>query len=552
MSIPKEPRQLMINLMYLVLTAMLALNVSAEVMNAFKTIDDSLTETSNTTTAAIDDQVKGLNKLLEDDSKKAFLPLKGGIENVRRVVKDFNDYIAGVKNELIDAGGNQNGSVDDGDFLYPDKPAKKIFKGKKNKDVTTRIMVLEGRGDEVEAKISETKAALVKAYSDVLSNEENAQAFGILKDGKVDQEEIKRKIEAFTNGVSLSIDENWSEKSEGKKNSWADYRFRQLPMLPATTLLTTFQSDARNAEALAVGNLTALAGGKEIVFDKFFPVINAKKGYVIKGEKFEAEISLGAYSSDIKPENIVLTVDGSRVAMKEDGVATYSKTVSSTGEKTIKLSAKVTNPLTGKVSNETSEFKYEVGERSANVSADKMNVMYIGVDNPISVSAAGVSSNDVKVSASGAGIQLSGSRGKYTAKVSQPGEAKITVSGGGLAPTPFTFRAKRIPDPTAKLGKKADGSMGTGEFKAQGGVIAWLENFDFDARCDIQGFNLVRVPKRQDPVDNPNRGGKYDSKSKRMVMAAKPGDTYYFENVKARCPGDKAGRKINSMVFRIK
>ncbi len=563
MSIPKEPRQLMINLMYLVLTAMLALNVSAEVMNAFKTIDESLTETSDTTTAAIDDQQKALNKLLEEDSKKAFLPLKGGIEEVRTIVKDFNDYIATIKDDLIDGGGDNNGTVDDGDFLYPDKPAKKIYKGKKNKDVTTRMMVtgyedesgarVEPYGPELEKKISDTKAALVKAYSDVLSNEENAKAFGFrLPNGNVDTETVNKKIEAFKNGVSLSIDEDWEAKSDGKKESWADYRFRQMPMLPATTLLTTFQSDARNAEALAVGNLAQLAGGKEIVFDKFFPVINAKKGYVIKGEKFEAEISLGAYSSDIKPENIVLTVDGSRVAMKNDGIATYSKTTSSTGEKVIKLSARVTNPLTGEVSNETSEFKYEVGERSANVSADKMNVMYIGVDNPVSVSAAGVSSSKVKVSASGAGINLTGGKGKYTARVSQPGEATITVSGGGLAPTPFKFRAKRIPDPVAKLGKKADGSMGTGEFKAQGGVIAWLENFDFDARCDIQGFNLVRVPKRQDPVDNPNRGGKYDAKSRRMVNAAKPGDTYYFENVKARCPGDKAGRKINSMVFRIK
>ncbi len=552
MSIPKEPRQLMINLMYLVLTAMLALNVSAEVMNAFKTIDNSLTETSTTTTAAIDDQVKALNKLLEDDSKKAFLPLKGGIEEVRGVVSDFNDYITNLKNDLIDGGGNNNGTVDDEDFLYPDNPAKKIYKGKKNKDITTRLMVLEGRGDELEAKIKETKEKLVAAYSKVLDNDANAEAFGIVKDGKVDKAEIARKIEAFKNGVSLSIDEDWAEKSGGKKNSWADYRFRQLPMLPATTLLTTFQSDARNAEALAVGNLTALAGGKEIVFDKFFPVINAKKGYVIKGEKFEAEISLGAYSSDIKPENITLTVDGSRVSMKENGVATYSKTTSSTGQKTLKLSAKVTNPLTGKVSNETSEFKYEVGERSANVSADKMNVMYIGVNNPISVSAAGVSSNDVKVSATGAGINLQGSKGKYTATVSQPGVAKITVSGGGLAPTPFEFRCKRIPDPVARLSKNSGGAMASGEFKAQGGVGAFLDGFDFDANCKIQGYNLTYVAKRQDPVESVNAGARYSTKSKRLISRAKPGDIFYFDNVKARCPGDKAGRKINSMVFRIK
>jgi hypothetical protein len=83
-------------------------------------------------------------------------------------------------------------------------------------------------------------------------------------------------------------------------------------------------------------------------------------------------------------------------------------------------------------------------------------------------------------------------------------------------------------------------------------LIAWLDNFDFDAKCNIQGFTLVRTAKRQDPVESINNGGSYNAKTKRLVEQAKPGDTYYFDNVKARCPGDRAGRKINSMVFRIK
>lgn len=549
MSIPKEPRQLMINLMYLVLTAMLALNVSAEVMNAFVTIGDSLQDTATTTDQALNDQEKALKKLLAEDSKKDFKALEPGVANVRSIVKEFNSYINGIKDQLIDGSGNRNGEVDEEDFKIDKKSGLKVMKGKKNKDVTTRLLAESDLGDELMNRIEKTREDLIKSYSETLNNPELAAAAGFRKtDGSIDQEAIDADIKSFADNISLGIDQDWASKTD--KKSWKEYRFKQLPALPATTLLTTFQADAKNAEALAVGKLAEKAGGKEIVFDKFFPVINAKKAYVIKGEKFEAEISLGAYSSDIKPENIVLTVDGRQVPMGADGVATYSNTTSSTGAKKIKLSARVTNPLTGEVSTETSEFEYEVGVRSATVSADKMNVFYIGVDNPISVAVAGANSNEIKVNCSGCSV--TGSGGKYNVRVDRPGEATINVSGGGLPNTPFQFRAKRIPDPVAKLGKKQDGSMGTGEFKAQGGVIAWLENFDFDAKCQIQGFNLVRVPKRQDPVDNPNRGGKYDSKSSRMVQAAKPGDTYYFENVKARCPGDKAGRKINSMVFRIK
>ncbi|MEM1123131.1 MAG: GldM family protein, partial [Bacteroidota bacterium] len=220
--------------------------------------------------------------------------------------------------------------------------------------------------------------------------------------------------------------------------------------------------------------------------------------------------------------------------------------------------AAVRNPLTGEVGRGTSEFSYEVGKGSVTVSPTKMNVFYIGVDNPIKVSAAGVSSNNINVTTGGGGgatIRKGRGNGEYVVKVTKPAplgqECEIRVSAGGLNEKAL-FRVKRIPDPTAKLGNKADGTMGNGEFKAQRGVIPWLDGFDFDAKCKIQGFNLVRVAKRQDPVSNSNKGGVFDAKSQRMVRAAKPGDTYYFENVRARCPGDAAGRKINSMVFKIK
>jgi gliding motility-associated protein GldM len=237
----------------------------------------------------------------------------------------------------------------------------------------------------------------------------------------------------------------------------------------------------------------------------------------------------------------------------ENGKAAYSASAGSIGTKKYKVKIEITNPLTGEVKSYDKEFEYEVGERSVTVSADKMNVFYIGVDNPISVSAAGISSNELKVSVSGGGGSITkvGSA-NFMVRVDQPtDDCRINVSGGGLSDSKV-FRVKRIPDPTARLGNKEDGSMGNGEFKAQSGLIAWLDNFDFDAKCDIQGFKLVRVPKRQDPIEVLNSGGRYSSDASRIANQAKPGDTYYFFDVKARCPGDKAGRKINSLVFNIK
>jgi gliding motility-associated GldM-like protein len=551
MSIPKEPRQLMINLMYLVLTALLALNVSAEVMNAFKVIDDSLTASNITTNKALDEQQAGLNNLLQEESKAKFKPLGEGVSAIRAEIKTFNDYVTTIKDELIDRSGDKNGVNDDGDYMYPEIPAKRIPKGKKNKDVTTKFLVLEGKGAELEAKVSDVRNKIVEIYTNVISEPENAKAFGFrLPNGDVDEAAVKNNIDAFKSNISLKIDENWEEIADDDKKSWADFRFRQMPVISTLPLLTKFQTDAKNAEALAVGKLSELAGGKEIVFNQFFPVINAKKAYVIKGEVFEAEISLGAYSSDIPPANINLTVDGARLPVGTDGKAKYSKTTATTGSKTINLSARVTNPLTGEVSDAKSTFEYEVGVRSANVSADKMNVFYIGVDNPVSVSVAGASSNEIKVT--GTGVNIKGSGGKYIATATKPGDATVNVSGGGLPNTPFAFRVKRIPDPVARLSKSQGGAMGTGEFKAQGGVGAFLDNFDFDATCAIMGYSLTYVAKRQDPVESVNAGARYNDKSLRLVQNAKPGDIYYFDEVKAKCPGDNVGRPINSLVFKIK
>ena len=540
MSIPKEPRQLMINLMYLVLTALLALNVSAEVMNAFLSIDKSLATTNANTNKALDATVEGLDNLLKEDAKKKYRPLQPAISAIREEVKGFSSYMEDIRVKLIDGSGNKDGGIDDGDYVMKDGKRKKL-KGLKKKDITTRMMVQEGPGDEIEAKIRSTRGNILKAYNDVLTD--HGKTFGLKP------EEIKKKMANFEANLTLGVTNEWEGTD---KTSWSDFKFRQMPVAAVLPTLTQIVTDAKNAESAGVNQLAELSGGRVVEFNKFFPVINAKKGYVIKGEKFEAEVSVGTYSDQINPSDVNITINGASKRPNKDGVVTFSETANSLGKRTLKLTATVKNPLTGESNSGSSEFTYEVGERSVAVSADKMNVFYIGVDNPISVSAAGVNSNDLKVSVSGGGGKLkkTGSN-SWTITVSQPGECKVNVNAGPLKDSKG-FRVKRIPDPVARLGKKEDGGMGNGEFKAQQGLIAWLDNFDFDAKCRIQGFTVVRVPKREDPIESINPSGTYNSKSKRIVNAAKPGDTYYFRDVKARCPGDSAGRKINSLVFNIR
>jgi len=192
------------------------------------------------------------------------------------------------------------------------------------------------------------------------------------------------------------------------------------------------------------------------------------------------------------------------------------------------------------------------------ISATKMNVFYVGVENPIKIDLEDGNYKELKVSISGGGggtIRKEGGQGYYTVRVTKPAplkkECEVNVEIGGKKET-ARFRVKRIPNPVAKLSNKSSGMMGAGEFKAQGGVIAILENFDFDARCQIMAFTLTRIANDGTKTEVINKGSRFSTESRKLVNKAERMDMYLFDNVKAKCPGDPAGRKINSMIFKIR
>ncbi len=532
MAIPKEPRQLMINLMYLVLTAMLALNVSAEIFNAFKLVDKGLVK-SNGVLDNANDRIPAEVARLAKKEPKRLGKYTERTEPTRELAKIFCDSIDAVVTRLKDFNGDGIYNDED-DVIKLDENGveyNRYIRNKKNKDITTRYLVgpvpadNAGKGAQIEEMVKEYRQKFLE-----LIDEEDREAFG--------------------SKIALNVDEDYKHSKD--KLNWSHYNFFQMPVAAVLPIFSKLKNDAKSTESAVLNYFLEKCGGESIVFDKFRVVSSPKKSYIIKGEKYESDIFLSASSQNIKGMSV--TVGGSSLPVKE-GVAKYTATAGSTGVKKYTATISITNPVTGEKTTERGEFEYEVGERSCNVAAEKMNVFYIGVDNPVSVTAAGISSNALKVNGSGVTLRPGSSRGKYVATASRPGDATITVSGGGLKATNFKFRVKRIPDPIPVLGagpNKTGGAMGNGEFKAQQGLASILENFDFDAKCKIMGYSLTRVAKRQDPVENSNAGARYDSKSKRLVDAAKPGDVYYFDNVKTKCPGDSAGRKLPSVVFKIK
>ena len=505
MSIPKEPRQLMINLMYLVLTALLALNVSAEVMNAFFSLDKGLTSSRKIVEKNNDQLMTSIDKQAEAYKTEVNEKYRKNAKEAQRVADEFSAYIESIRKDVFDLGKG------------PSKNDETIPKDIRNKDVTTRYFINENHGKEIEDKINETRLKLL---------------------------ELADNDEKVKSSLPLSIE---VLPADSKSKNWPEFKFKQMPVAAIFPILGKIQSDAKNSATAILNYCSDKMGADKIIFDRFTPAVSPEKSYIIQGEKFVADVFLSAYSSSA--DNISISVNGNGLPIK-DGIAHYETSTSGVGERAYKVSINVKNPLTGQTENFSKEFKYEVGQRSVAVSLDKMNVFYIGVDNPISVSAAGVSSNDVRVSATGVTASAQGG-GKFIVRATTPGEAKLTVSGGGASQT-FNYRVKRIPDPAPRLGKYKGGQLGNGEFKAQGGISAVLENFDFDAKCDMVGFEFTYYPKRQDPIVVSNSGARWSGQASDMVNKAKPGDAYFFDDIKCKCPGDIAARNIGSIAIKIR
>lgn len=504
MSIPKEPRQLMVNLMYLVLTCMLALNVSAEVLQAFFTMDESLGESNRLVEGSNQQLVKAIGEQAEAYAQ--FKPYKEKAAQAQAISKEFSDYMANLRELLLKEAG---GPGEDG------LPLRKA-----DKDIPTRLFLNEGRGAELRKKVEETRQRLLALVDEPAARQQLT-------------ERIPLKISALPKDTD--------------KKSWEQFTFQQMPVAAVVPILTKFQNDARVAETALLNHF---AGKMNVTVkpDKFAPVIAADKSYVIRGEEFKGEIFLAAYSSTA--DNIAVTVDGRTLPVR-DGKAVFVSNPNSIGTKQHEMAIRLTNPLTGEAETYRKQFSYEVGDRSVTVSADQMNVMYMGVENPISVVAAGIPSGQMKVVADGVTLASKGN-GKFMAMPERPGKATVTVSGGGLKPTSFEYRVKRIPDPVMVMSKHKGGRIPVAEFKAQTGIYPMLEGFDFNAKCDVQGFNVVRV-RKGDAAEAPNRTGKFGSEARRLIDDAQRGDIFYFEKIRVKCPGDSkdATRDMGGMMFTL-
>ncbi len=184
-------------------------------------------------------------------------------------------------------------------------------------------------------------------------------------------------------------------------------------------------------------------------------------------------------------------------------------------------------------------------------SLDKQNIVYIGVDNPVTIHTNGLKDKDFTISTS-AGLSYRGGRRYGILRGLKQGAEKIIVLHKGEVLDEYVVRVMWMPDPKAYLGNATSGGFEAEEFRAQRGIHALIRYMDIQGTCQIVGFKLLRVSKDNDRDRSINKGGSFDGPTKAIIQRAEAGDVYQFTRVLAKCPGDEVNRELNPLAFEIR
>ena len=319
MALPKEPRQKMINMMYLVLTALLALNVSTEILNAFRVVNNSI----NNANAVIDTKntssYGSFDELLKDprtsEKAKVWQPFA---LRAKSLSSEMNSYINDLKQNLKKESG-----------LRKNKDSVEVFNDD-NLEASSRLFIEHEKGKELYDKLKEFKAKLLATV--------DPSKFPDPVVKKSVAEKRAQLEKSFP--LDLTIPKSQTGSTDTSINSWSYGYFHMTPTIAAMTILSKFQNDVKSSESQVVDYFLSQVGSVKVVFDEFQPLIGTNSTYLMPGESLEVTAGIGAYSKAATP---TINIGGSNIPLSE-GKAVYKTTVSGAGAKSINVSIRYTKP----------------------------------------------------------------------------------------------------------------------------------------------------------------------------------------------------------------
>lgn len=421
---PVSPRQKMINLMYVVLIAMLAFNVSSDVLDGFSVVENSLKRTTEQTWRENEIIYDNFDKMLANNKTKVKEWHEKTI-GVKEHTQCLYDLIADIKKMIAIEADGRDGNVD-------------YIKNKEDMEATAQVMLAPGKewGSKLHRSIDDYREKMLALVTD----------------------SSKRCIIAGNLSTEIPTD--------GGGRSWQEYYFESMPAVAAMTMLTKLQNDIRYTEGEVLHTLMANIDATDSRVNSLEAMVIPNSRTVVRGNKFSANIVMAAVDTTQTPD---IYIDGKKVALPDN---IYETVCSQNGDYSLKGWLEMTGK-NGEHIRRVFEQKYSVVEPTATISANLMNVLYAGYNNPISVSVPGVPLSEVTATMDG-GILTKKADGQYIAKPIRTGKtATITVfattDGKKQQMAQLSFRVRRLPEPTIYMDIKDE--RGSAE-KYRGGAIS--------------------------------------------------------------------------------
>ncbi len=495
------PRQKMINMMYLVLTALLALNVSREVMDAFYEVMVSQEASIET----VEKQNSSIYTAFE--AAAAENPVKAGpwrdkANDVKSRSAALYQQIEDLKRGVIEASGGSDEESGD-----PNKPQKMD-----DLEASPNYFLIQGNGAKLKAALAD--------YREFMKTEAEGN-------------------DLLMNSLDGTFDLS-DHKHDGTTISWEQHKFEHFPLISVLTFLTKMQSDVRTSEANVIDYLQKNITASDLKFTGVRTVVMPKSTFVTKGGEYEADVFLAAFDDT---QNPTVTINGQELSEEDivGGVAKVRFPANRVGETTWNGEIKLVQNGEEKVF--PVEGAFNVAPPSVVISPTKMNVLYRGVDNPLEISVPGVDPSNLIVS--GTGVKKTGNG--YIADVTRNkgGELKISVSVRDGDKTSNMgsklFRVKNLPDASGSIFGKTEGLMSANLIK-KAKVEAKFNNFDFELPLTVTSFQIIVPPFA--PIDC--KGSTLNSNARAALDKAKPGTPVIIRNIRA-----KTGKGIKPKVAPI-
>ncbi len=508
---PETPRQRMISLMYLVLTAMLALNVDKSVIDAFALVDKGFMQTISNFNNKNQTVYTHFNNAAQENPQKVG-ELNRSVQKIKERTDTLYNYITHFKEMIVKKADGTNGKIDS-------------IVNKEDMNFTEEIMMTKKNGTLLKKAIDDYRNYLLK---------------------NIDPNET-----SLIASIKETLDTSDPPGVEGSKPTWESSKFQGYPLIAAITLMSKMQSDIRNSESDVINYFYTKIDASSFKFNKLKAQVIPKSDYVLQGDVYEAKVFISAIDTTAVPE---ITVNGNALPIiPGENAGLYRANASTEGTFVYKGVINFKNP-NGMYVQYPFEKEYQVAKPSITVSPTKMNVLYAGLPNPISISVPGISSRDIQVSMQNGRIeQTANGFMAYPEKIGVKAIISVNATVDKVVKPmgSMEFRVKSVPDPVATVAGKKEGSITKAELMGEDGLYANIPDFDFDVKFKVLSFVLNISASGGFEDNNPTAGGLFTADNKSKFKNLSRGQRIYFDDIQVK-GDDGITRTLPSISLKIK